>query len=86
MPNGGAQLRELSGLNAGDLLFFDVSADDGTAIDHVGIFLGWDSPGHGRYISSRQIADGPTFGDTGGASIVDGAGLYARSLRASRRL
>jgi hypothetical protein len=48
--------------------------------------MGKDVAGHPRFISSRKTADGPTFGDVGGRSTLDGTGLYASSLRAFRRL
>lgn len=76
-------------LAPGDLVFFDVSADDGPRTDHVGIYLGVDSDGRRRFLSSRKRADGPTMGDTGGRSVldpVDGRGLYALGFRAVRRL
>ena len=73
-------------LFVGDLVFFDASTDDGTAIDHVGMYLGTDVDGHPRFISSRKSINGPTFGDYSGASTLDGSGLYARSFRAARRL
>lgn len=84
--NRGVQLRDLSRLLIGDLVFFDAEADDGTSIDHVGLFLGVDSGGHHRFLSSRKGANGPTLADVHGKSILDGKGLYARSLRAVRRL
>lgn len=70
----------------GDLVFFDADPDDGPQIDHVGIYLGRDADGHRRFVSSRKRADGPTMGDVGGRSILDGEGLYARAFRAARRL
>lgn len=84
--NRGVQLRDLSRLAIGDLLFFDVDADDGPRIDHVGLHLGVDSDGHHRFLSSRKGANRPTLADVRGKSILDGNGLYARSLRAVRRL
>jgi cell wall-associated NlpC family hydrolase len=84
--NRGVQLRDLSRLLIGDLVFFDADDDDGTSIDHVGLYLGVDSEGHLRFLSSRKGANGPTMGDVGGKSILDGNRLYARSLRAVRRL
>lgn len=86
IPDGGAQVVELERLAAGDLVFFDAATDDGTAIDHVGLYLGVDSAGHHRFVSSRKVADGPTFGDLGGRSTLDGDGTYATSFRAARRL
>ena len=73
-------------LAAGDLVFFDASADDGTQVDHVGIYLGADSTGAPRFLSSRVRADGPTMGDIGGRSTLSGTGLYASSFRAVRRV
>ena len=73
-------------LLAGDLVLFDASTDDGTAVDHVGIYLGRDSTGRPRFVSSRKTVDGPTLGDVGGRSTLDGTGLYATSFRAVRRL
>ncbi len=77
---------DLSALQAGDLVLFDASTDDGTLVDHVGVYLGKDSAGHPRFVSSRKKADGPTMGDVGGRSTLSGTGLYATSLRAVRRL
>lgn len=76
----------LQSARVGDLVFFNVSADDGSAIDHVGMFMGVDQSGHYRFVSSRKQADGPTMGDVGGASILDGSGLYARNFVAIRRI
>jgi cell wall-associated NlpC family hydrolase len=84
--NRGLQLRDFSRLGIGDLVLFDADDDDGTAIDHVGLYLGVDSDGHHRFISSRKGANGPTLADVRGKSILDGNGLYARSFRAVRRL
>lgn len=76
----------LAALLAGDLVLFDASTDDGTLVDHVGIYLGKDSAGAPRFVSSRKTVDGPTMGDVGGRSTLSGTGLYATSLRAARRL
>lgn len=73
-------------LAPGDLVFFDADPGDGAAIDHVGVYLGRDTLGHHRFISSRKRANGPTMGDIGGRSILDGDGTYARSFRSARRL
>jgi hypothetical protein len=67
----------------GDLLLF---ALDGQAPDHVGIYLGADDAGHPRFIASRGTPDGPTFGDVGGASVLDDNGPYATGLKGIRRL
>jgi hypothetical protein len=85
-PNTGQQITDFNVLQPGDLVFHDASSNDGTQIDHLGIYLGIDSGGHRRFISSRKTADGPTMGDVGGRSILDGSGLYAKTFRAIRRL
>lgn len=77
---------ELDALQPGDLLFFDADENDGERLDHVGMLLGLDADGHPRFVSSRKAANGPTFGDYRGRSILDGDGLYAQALRAARRL
>lgn len=86
IPNSGAQVAKFTRLQGGDLVFFDASTDDGTAIDHVGMYLGVDSAGHHRFISSRKRVNGPSLGDTGGRSLLDGTGHYAVAFRATRRL
>lgn len=86
ITNTGTQVTEFSRLSAGDLVFFDASTDDGDQIDHVGLYLGQDTDGHYRFISSRKKVNGPTLGDYGGKSLLDGTGLYAKSFRAARRL
>jgi hypothetical protein len=50
------------------------------------MYLGRDSREHYRFISSRKRANGPTMGDLGGKSILDGTNLYARTFRAVRRV
>jgi len=50
------------------------------------MYLGVDSGGHHRFVSSRKTANGPTLGDLGGKSLLDGTGHYAVSFRAARRL
>jgi hypothetical protein len=76
----------LDRLQVGDLVFFDADPLDGPVVDHVGMVLGRDEGGHLRFISSRKSPNGPTLGDTHGASILDGGGLYARAFRSARRL
>jgi cell wall-associated NlpC family hydrolase len=78
------QLTDLRLLQPGDLVFF--ALHDNTKISHMGFFLGVDERGHHRFVSSRMRANGPTFGDAGGAGILDGDGYYARHLRVIRRL
>jgi cell wall-associated NlpC family hydrolase len=86
IPNSGTQVTDFAPLMPGDLVFFDASTNDGTQIDHVGMYLGVDAAGKHRFISSRKSINGPTLGDYAGASILEGTGLYARSFRAARRL
>jgi hypothetical protein len=86
IPDTGAQVTDFSRLAPGDLVFFDADPGDGPQIDHVGMYLGTDTGGRHRFISSRKTNNGPTLGDTGGASLLDGRGLYARAFRAARRL
>ncbi|MDN3357195.1 NlpC/P60 family protein [Actinomadura sp. DC4] len=81
---GPDQLTDLSDLQPGDLVFFALHSR--TRIAHMGFYLGRDEEGHRRYVSSRMRADGPTFGDAGGAAVLDGDGYYARHLRVARRL
>jgi cell wall-associated NlpC family hydrolase len=85
-PGAAAPADNLDRLQPGDLVFFDADPNDGPAIDHVGMLVGRDTAGHWRFISSRKGANGPTLGDTRGASLLDGTGLYARSFRSARRL
>lgn len=86
IPPAKTQVTDLSDLACGDLVFFDADREDGARIDHVGIYVGIDGKGHHRFISSRKRANGPTMGDLGGRSILDGDGLYARSFRGALRL
>lgn len=84
--NRGTQVTDFRLLQPGDLVFFDAASDDGTDIDHAGMYLGVDSRGGHRFVSSRKSIDGPTMGDYRGRSVLDGTGLYATSFRAVRRL
>jgi hypothetical protein len=86
VPATGTQVTDVETVEIGDLVFFDASSDDGTQLDHVGMFLGQDADGRYRFISSRKTADGPTLADKGGASVLDGTGLFAKGFRAVRRL
>ena len=86
IKNMHAQVIDLSPLAIGDLVFFDRDTKDGPRLDHVGMYLGPDEGGHHRFISSRKTHNGPTLGDEGGRSILDGTRDYARSFRAARRL
>jgi hypothetical protein len=86
VENTNVQVKDFSALVVGDLVFFDADRDDGTDVDHIGIYLGRDSTNDHRFISSRKGANGPTLGDVSGKSILNGTGLYARSFRAVRRV
>lgn len=86
IANRGVVPSSRTALMPGDLVFFDASTDDGTQIDHVGIFLGRDSAGNDRFISSRKTANGPTMGDLAGRSVLNGTGLYASGFRSARRI
>jgi len=86
VENADSQVKDFSRLAIGDLVFFDADSSDGAKIDHVGIYLGPDSRNNHRFLSSRKRANGPTLGDLGGKSILDGTGLYAKAFRAVRRV
>lgn len=86
VPNQSVQVTDFSKLSIGDLVFFDASEDDGSDIDHVGMFIGLDATNNHRFISSRKAIDGPTISDFKGKSILEGSGLYAQAFRAVRRL
>jgi cell wall-associated NlpC family hydrolase len=86
IANTGAQVTDFARMHIGDLVFFDADPNDGPQIDHMGIYLGPDSSNQHRFISSRKTANGPSMGDVGGKSSLDGMGLYARSFRAVRRM
>jgi cell wall-associated NlpC family hydrolase len=73
-------------LQPGDLVFFKLDARTKERLDHVGIYVGNDSEGHKIFISSREEANGPTIGDKGGVSRLDGNGYYAGALRSAKRL
>ncbi|MGV9660597.1 C40 family peptidase [Streptomyces koyangensis] len=73
-------------LQPGDLVFFKLDARTKERLDHVGMYLGNDSEGHRIFISSREEVNGPTIGDKGGTSRLDGNGYYAKTLRSAKRL
>ncbi|WP_244302080.1 hypothetical protein [Streptomyces viridosporus] len=77
----------MAAMQIGDVPHFDADTSDPVAgqLDHNGIYLGVDQAGHPRFINSRKTPNGPTFGDLGGSSALDGTGLYATSLRLIRR-
>lgn len=80
------QATDFSTLQPGDVLFFNLEPQLGSQVSHTGIYLGIDSDGHHRVLSSRKVANGPTFGDAGGVSLIDGSGTYAKAFRAAKRL
>lgn len=76
-------------LQPGDLLLFNADSGDDTetvTVDHVGIYLGPDTTGKRRFLSSRKTGNGPTMSDLGGASLLDGAGTYAKTLHTVHRI
>lgn len=75
----------LAGLQVGDYLGFALSDSTDGELTHSGIYMGVDSAGSPRFISSRKVANGPTMSDLGGASILSGGGSYATGLRTIRR-
>jgi hypothetical protein len=76
---------ELGMLQAGDLLFF-AEGSDPSSVDHCGVYFGTDQYGSHRFFSSRMGANGPTFGDAEGLSVVGGTGVYSRTFRGARRI
>ncbi|GAA5215228.1 hypothetical protein GCM10023323_63430 [Streptomyces thinghirensis] len=73
-------------LQPGDLVFFKLDARTKDRLDHLGIVLGYDTEGHLIFVSSREEVNGPTIGDMGGVSRLDGNGYYAKTLRSAKRL
>lgn len=73
-------------LQPGDLVFFKLDARTNQRLDHVGMYMGHDTDGHRMFVSSREEVDGPTIGDKGGTSRLDGNGYYASTLRSAKRL
>ncbi|MFJ4922346.1 C40 family peptidase [Streptomyces sp. NPDC088725] len=73
-------------LQPGDLVFFKLDNRTKERLDHVGMYMGNDTDGHKIFISSREEVNGPTIGDKGGTSRLDGNGYYASTLRSAKRL
>ncbi|WP_425828385.1 C40 family peptidase [Streptomyces fractus] len=73
-------------LQPGDLLFFKMDHRTANHLDHVALYLGLDTNGHRVFVSSRKEVNGPTMGDQGGTSRVDGNGFYAGLFRSAKRL
>ncbi|MEU7021210.1 NlpC/P60 family protein [Streptomyces sp. NPDC046203] len=86
------QVPPLNGLRIGDTVFFDTDEDSDQG-GHIGIYLGPDQHGQMRFVSSRKSPNGPTIGDIGGKSILNGTpksptvngDLYTNTLRVIRR-
>ncbi|MCZ4095306.1 NlpC/P60 family protein [Streptomyces sp. H39-C1] len=81
-----ARPSSIDALQPGDLVFFEMDKRTGIRLDHMAIYLGLDTDGHARFISSRKEANGPTLGDLGGDSRLDGDGFYAKWLRSAKRI
>jgi hypothetical protein len=77
----------LEAIRIGDVPHFDATSDGESTgqVDHNGIYLGVDNFGNMRFINSRKTPNGPTFGDLGGASVLNGSGTYTTQLRIIRR-
>ncbi|GGU60830.1 NlpC/P60 family protein [Streptomyces lavendofoliae] len=76
-------------LQPGDLVLFNADSGDDNptlTVDHVGIYLGKDTAGKRRFLSSRKTVNGPTMSDLGGASLLDGTGTYAKKLHTVHRI
>jgi hypothetical protein len=85
IPNTRTRVTAYDALQPGDLVFFEVEGGE-DILDHAGIYFGIDSDGHHRFMSSRERANGPTFGDLGGTSLLDDGGMYSKAWRAARRI
>jgi cell wall-associated NlpC family hydrolase len=85
IPNTRTRVTDYNRLQPGDLVFFEVEGGP-EILDHTGIYFGIDSDGHHRFMSSRERANGPTFGDLGGTSLLDDNGTYSKAWRAARRI
>ncbi|MFI0206658.1 C40 family peptidase [Streptomyces sp. NPDC016734] len=79
-------LAALDTLQPGDLVFFKLDRRTGDRLDHVAMYMGPDTDGHKIFISSREEVNGPTIGDVGGTSRLDGNGYYAERLRSAKRV
>jgi cell wall-associated NlpC family hydrolase len=86
IENTGEPSRDYGLLQEGDLVFFHSDDPDPDVIGHSGIYLGVDSQGDHRFISSRVRVNGPTMGDVGGASLLNGGGYWAGQFLAARRI
>ncbi|WP_225804183.1 NlpC/P60 family protein [Streptomyces sp. NK15101] len=76
-------------LQPGDLVLFNADSGDDkptVTVDHVGIYLGKDTNGKRRFLSSRKTGNGPTMSDLAGSSTLDGTGTYATKLHTVHRI
>ncbi|MFI1979913.1 NlpC/P60 family protein [Streptomyces wedmorensis] len=76
-------------LQPGDLVLFNADSGDDNltvTVDHVGIYLGKDTNGKRRFLSSRKTGNGPTMSDLSGSSTLDGTGTYATKLHTVHRI
>ncbi|MFI1016346.1 NlpC/P60 family protein [Streptomyces sp. NPDC020965] len=78
--------KSINVLQPGDLVFFKLDARTKERLDHMGTYLGHDTDGNMVFLSSREEVNGPTIGDKGGASRLNGEGYYAKTLRSAKRL
>lgn len=86
VKNTGQPVADYGPLQPGDMVFFNTDPVPGYVTNHSGIYLGIDSTGHRRFISSRVGANGPTFGDKDGSALLDDGGYYSLRFRAARRI
>jgi cell wall-associated NlpC family hydrolase len=90
IPNAGIQVTDFSRLGVGDLVFFDANNDGIDEMHHVGIYLGVDSGGNHRFMSSVKGANGPTMGDHPSRHLLNdlprSRGYWSQGFRATRRL
>ncbi|WP_156213726.1 hypothetical protein [Lentzea aerocolonigenes] len=77
---------QLERVQTGDILAFDLDPADGPLLDHSAIYLGVDSEGRPRFISSRKTYNSVTMGDKYGASVLTGDGVLAQAFRLARRV
>ncbi|GLZ01375.1 NlpC/P60 family protein [Actinoplanes sp. NBRC 103695] len=77
--------RDLGDIQPGDLVFFAMR-DDPAKVSHSGIFLGVDVTGHPRFVSSRGVTRGPSFGDTANSSSTLDDSAFSAALRRVIRL
>jgi hypothetical protein len=77
--------RELGPIQPGDLVFFAMRSDP-AKVSHSGIYLGTDPVGRPRFVSSRGVSQGPSFGDYPGARSTLDDPTFRAALRRVIRL